>query len=57
MKHLYLAGILFGAFGGKYKNPPIYETVKNSFEFSYTIINKWTHILSMLVSVVSKTKF
>ena len=57
MKHLFLAGILFGAFGCKNKNPPIYETVKYSFEFSYTISNKRTYILSMLVSVSSKTKF
>ena len=26
-----------------------------SFEFSYTISNKWTRILSKLVSVLSKT--
>ena len=28
---------------------PKYEKAKYSFEFSYTISNKWTHILSMLV--------
>ena len=32
-----------------------YETVKYSFLFSYTISNKWTHTLSMLVSLSSKT--
>ena len=30
---------------------------KNSFEFSHTISNKWTHHLSILVYVSSKTNF
>ena len=41
--------ILFGAIGGKKKHKSQnYETVKNSFEFSCNISNKWTYILSML---------
>ena len=31
---------------------PKYEAAKYSFELSYTISNKWTHIFSVLVSVL-----
>ena len=51
----YLAGIVFGTTGGKRQKWQKYETAKYSFEFSYTISNKWTHILSKLASVSSKT--
>ena len=34
-----------------------YKTAKYSFEFSYTIKNKWTHIQSMLVYYRQKPTF
>ena len=44
--------LIFGRhFIWQYKQKsPKYETMKNSFEFSYTMSNKLTHILSMLIS-------
>ena len=58
VKHLYFNGgyFLFGAFGGK-KKLSKYETAKYNFKFSYTISNKWTRLLSMLVSTSSKANF
>ena len=51
IKHLYFEGIFIGAIVGKTKSTK-YETSKYTFEFSHTCVtnNKWTHILSLLVS-------
>ena len=50
-KTLIFGGIFIWRYWWYKQKSPKYETMKYRFEFSYTIGNKWTHILSMLVSV------
>ena len=49
--HLYLVVIFIWRCWSYKQKMPNYEKVKYIFEFSYTIGNKWTHILSILVLV------
>ena len=57
VKQLYLGGYVNLALLAVKTKSPKFETAKYSFEFRYTISNKWTHTLSMMVSVSSKTPF
>ena len=48
--HLYLTSIFMCRYWQQKQKLPNYDTMKHSVEFSYTINNKWTHTLSMLVA-------
>ena len=50
-KTFIFGGHFYFALFAVYRKITKYETRKYRFEYSYTISNKWTHILSMLVSV------